>query len=88
MPRLLLILYIVLLIKIHVVLCVVGSGSGMTISEQLCGGQKVLLAGCSHTTKCVLWGVAVVIDVQRRDAKKFLAKSEFSQFESNNPASK
>ena len=51
----------------------------MTINEQLCGSQKVLLAGCSHTTKCALWGVAVVIDVQRRDAKKFLAKSEFSQ---------
>ncbi len=88
MPRLQLILYIVLLIKICVVMCVVVSGHRMTISEQLCGGQKVQFAGCSHTTKCVLWGVAMVIDAQRRDAKKFLAKSEFSQFESNNPVSK
>ncbi len=60
----------------------------MTISEHLYRGQKVQFAGCSHTTICALWGVAAVIDVQRRDAKKFLAKSEFSQFESNNPASK
>ncbi len=65
-----------------------GACCRIKMSEQLCRGQKVQFAGCSHTKKCVLWGVAVVIDVQRRDAKKFLAKSEFSQFESNNPASK
>ncbi len=57
MPRLQLFLYILLLIEIHVVLCVVESGSGVTINEQLCGSQKGLLTGCSHTTKCVLWGV-------------------------------
>ena len=35
-PRLQLILYIVLLIKIHAVLSVVGSGSGMTLSVTVC----------------------------------------------------
>jgi hypothetical protein len=81
--RLQLILHIVLLIKIHVVMCVVVSGHRMTISEQLCGDQKVLFAGCSQTTKCVLWGVPVDINTQRKDAKnisKLLVKSEFSEF--------
>ena len=64
------------------------SGCKMKISEQLCGGQKVQFAGCSRTTKCVMWGLAVAIDVQRKDAKDFFAKSKLSQFESNNPVSK
>ncbi len=60
-----------------------GACCRITMSEQLCRGKKVQFAGCSHTTKCGLWGVAVVIDVQRRDAKsvsKFLVKSELSEF--------
>ena len=55
--KLQLILYIVLLIKIHVVLCDMGSDSGMTISEQLCRCQKcfLLVAATQQNVCCGEW---------------------------------